>query len=555
MFKTSINRIFLFTFFIATLSCLFPIKISAHAQVDTLQQIWISDDYPDAVRFNAINQFFKNYINSKPDAVLETAGFHHQLATEKNAQEEIVNAINHKADALRILGKYDDALTALNNLVTISLDQKDTIALADSYYLIGKTYHYQSKYLDAVKYILKGLSLYQEKEMHKAQAKLFNTLGTVYYEINNLDLALETFDKGFRLAQELGHEEALNCITLNTGFVNYEKENYRKAIALSQKALTSFESTNHLVGVADCYYLIAQSHHALNQIDTALYFVRKSLDINLSIGNTGQIIPTKLLLANILLSEGSDDEARGIVEEILPNLNTSFGYAYLKDAHHLLYKCYKVKGLNSLALKMHEQYASFTDSLLIEEDNLALTRQALQSEYDIELLNRQLENEKIQSALKFDQLKRTFSIIFLSSLIVLCTLFYARSSALNQRNAKDSLLKEIKELKRKGNLPVQLVAPKFQLIRHKIEKSIGKKINETDWKVLNILLEDPVISNKDIAAKAYLTVDGIGSCLRRMYSAFELKESKYKKIALIMKAIKLSNIAADISVVEDQTTK
>ena len=110
------------------------------------------------------------------------------------------------------------------------------------------------------------------------------------------------------------------------------------------------------------------------------------------------------------------------------------------------------------------------------------------------------------------------------------------------------MLNEIKELKSKGNVPVQLVAPKFQLIRSKIEHAIGKKINETDWNVLNILLEDPVISNKDIAVKAYLTVDGIGSCLRRMYVAFDLKGSKYKKIALIMKAIKLSNTVSDSSI-------
>jgi len=38
-----------------------------------------------------------------------------------------------------------------------------------------------------------------------------------------------------------------------------------------------------------------------------------------------------------------------------------------------------------------------------------------------------------------------------------------------------------------------------------------------------------------------MSVDGIGSSLRRMYVYFDIKESKYKKIALITKAIKASN--------------
>jgi DNA-binding CsgD family transcriptional regulator len=58
---------------------------------------------------------------------------------------------------------------------------------------------------------------------------------------------------------------------------------------------------------------------------------------------------------------------------------------------------------------------------------------------------------------------------------------------------------------------------------------------------LNILLEDPTISNKELADKAYLSVDGIGSSLRRMYEYFDIPSSKYMKIALLLKAIKISN--------------
>jgi hypothetical protein len=54
-------------------------------------------------------------------------------------------------------------------------------------------------------------------------------------------------------------------------------------------------------------------------------------------------------------------------------------------------------------------------------------------------------------------------------------------------------------------------------------------------------LDDPVITNKEIAEKAFMSVDGIGSSLRRMYEYFEIKESKYKKISLLLVAVKISN--------------
>jgi hypothetical protein len=68
-----------------------------------------------------------------------------------------------------------------------------------------------------------------------------------------------------------------------------------------------------------------------------------------------------------------------------------------------------------------------------------------------------------------------------------------------------------------------------------------KKINDTDWAVLNVLLRNPVVSNKDLATEVFLSPDGIGSSLRRMYVMFDVPESKYMKIGLLLKVIKISN--------------
>jgi len=533
------------TFLFAILILLFTNQV--HAKVDSLQQVWLDDSYPDSSRFNAINEFRKKKTFSKPAAVIESSIFHYDLAQQKNSKIEIANALINKAIALRVFGKYDAALKTLNTLVETRVSMNDTIGLADSYIEIGIVYHYQSKYLDAVKYYSKSLALYQEKGMESRQTNVFNGLALAYAEINNFNLALEYFDKATQLAQKLNQEKMLNDLSLNIGFANYGKKNYIQAISNSKKVINFFETSNDQVGLADCYYLLAQSHQALNQIDTALFYIKKSLDINLSIGNPQQIIPTKILFANILF-ETNIAEATKIGEELLPEIDTSFGYAYLTQTHHLLYRCYKAKGNLPLALSMHEKYVMYNDSLFVEEDNLAITRQALQTEHEIELLNKQLENEQAQSALEYNQLKRTFAILLSSLFIIFLTAFYARSKILNQRREKENLLKEIKQLKDRGNSTFHLFPKKFQLERMKIEATINRKLNETDWKVLNILLDDPVISNKEIAQKAFLTVDGISSCLRRMYIAFDVKESKYKKISLIMKAIKLSNTSTEISV-------
>ena len=55
--------------------------------------------------------------------------------------------------------------------------------------------------------------------------------------------------------------------------------------------------------------------------------------------------------------------------------------------------------------------------------------------------------------------------------------------------------------------------------------------------VLQTIQADPVISNAKIAERVFLSVDGIGSSLRRMYDYFGIKDSNYKKISLVMKVL------------------
>ena len=72
-------------------------------------------------------------------------------------------------------------------------------------------------------------------------------------------------------------------------------------------------------------------------------------------------------------------------------------------------------------------------------------------------------------------------------------------------------------------------------------KLIWIDVNKSDWEILNILLKNPEISNKAISDLAFLSIDGIGSSLRRMYVYFDITETNYKKVVLIKKAIEISN--------------
>jgi ATP/maltotriose-dependent transcriptional regulator MalT len=143
--------------------------------------------------------------------------------------------------------------------------------------------------------------------------------------------------------------------------------------------------------------------------------------------------------------------------------------------------------------------------------------------------------------LQTNQFKRTFGIVSLGLIIITSLFSYYRRNEKKNRKRREELLEEVKKLKRNQGNELVFDSNKFELNRQRIETSINRSLNETDWTVLNIPLKNLVLSNKEIGEKAFLNADGIGSSLRRMYEYFEIKESKYKKISLLLKAIKISN--------------
>ena len=163
-----------------------------------------------------------------------------------------------------------------------------------------------------------------------------------------------------------------------------------------------------------------------------------------------------------------------------------------------------------------------------------------------------LEIEREKAKLESTQLRKTYGIIIGSIILIALIALYFNRNLRKNRKKRDELLQEIEILKR-SSIIITPDTPKaskpdeartneiFQLNRANIELAINRKLNETDWNVLNVLLQNPVSSNKEIASQIFMSVDGIGSSLRRMYEYFEIGDSKYKKTDLIRKAIQISS--------------
>ncbi len=524
--------------------CLFAMNFGnallAQINADSLRGIWNNEHSPDSLRFQAIDDYCYANTFVYPDSVLSIVPFHAQLAREKGNQEEAAKALNNQAIAYIVLGQADSALSVFHVALDLVKNAQDTLGMTRQYVNIGSTHRNQRNFLEAVKYYSQGLHFSQQQGYLSYEADILNNLGLVYFDIKEYDLADDYLNQALERYEELGTLEKTGNIWLNLASVQFERGDNEGAIMKGRKALPILFTNNHILSVGDCYHLFALIYQQRGIKDSSFYYVNKSLQINQEIGNEEKTLSDQLLLANLM--RGTDlANATKKGEEALMLLKNLSNNSLRASSYKLLYECYREQGHLQEALEMNELYLTYSDSVRKEENNIAVVRNAIQSDFEAKLFSSQLENEKAQAELKLKQVRRTYTILFIGLLIIAGLVFYSRHRLRVQRAHQQQLLEEINRLKQAGKVPIPVDAPKFELDRTKIEEGIGKTINETDWQVLNVLLNDPVTSNKDIADQVFKSVDGVGSSLRRMYVAFDIKESKYKKISLITKAIKLSN--------------
>jgi tetratricopeptide (TPR) repeat protein len=514
--------------------------VAQNKSVD-LKTIWENTKNPDSIRFNALAEYYKLNNQAQPDATLVVLDYYHKLAKEKNATKELYNVANDRGGIYRLKGESDLAMIYYKEAEILAAELNDPDIKAAILGNLGNVFINNKDYKQATQYFSKALKIYQKNKNKRGESHMLTSLGSVFLIIQNYDLALEYYQKALAISKNTGIEDRRKAIIyLNIGWTNFEKKQFEEAKSYYLKALKTFEVTNDKFFIVNCYATLANIYLKLNQIEKATIYAEKNIKISKELKVESDIINGEIILAKLAYKKDETKEATKKGEAILAGLNSNSSNDLKVEVYKLIYECYKEQKDLKKSLEMFELYSVYKDSIQLEKNNFAVVREAVKNEFDVKLYENKLESQKTQAKLKVKQLKNTFYIIFGAILLIACIVVYFRTNIKKDILKREQLLEEINDLKKIESSTIISNPNKFELNRTKIETLLNQKLNETDWNVLTILLDDPVISNKEIAEKAFMSVDGIGSSLRRMYQYFEIKESKYKKISLLMEAIKRS---------------
>lgn len=509
-------------------------------QRDSLKSIWENEEEVDSIRFKALSEYNSIYNQVMADSVLTSLDYHYDLAFKKKIDRELFRALLRKGNIYRNKNQLKQASSHYKQAKIVAKKMGNLRLEAIITGNLGNIYFDQKEHLKSIQFYNEAKNIFAKQDDSDGVARMLIGIGAINSTIGNYDIALEHYQKSLDLYQKNNSDkQSIATIMMNIGLIHWEKMSFYDAQKLFENALKIHQEINARYYIAACYNMLAKINFKLNQLESAYAFARKNLVLTEDLGVQRDIIEAKTTFVQIDYSKNKD-QSISEMEKILKDLPINSTFNLKKDIYDFLYIGYKYQKKWNLSLQMYELYSAYNDSIQERINSFEIARETIRNEYEAKLFENKLQAEKDIIKTEVIQLKRIYLTITFSLLIILTIIYYNYSQNKKNKKRREELLNEIKFLK-ENNVASMIDSTKLKLSKDKVDNHLNRVLNETDWNVLMILLDNPVATNKEIADKACLSIDGIGSSLRRMYEYFEIKETNYKKVSLIHTAIKISN--------------
>ncbi|MBS1538436.1 MAG: tetratricopeptide repeat protein [Bacteroidetes bacterium] len=145
---------------------------------------------------------------------------------------------------------------------------------------------------EALPHSLKAVELAEKANNKKLQAKGWNNLAGLYWNLSNYRNALKYFNKTLVLVEELEDESAIASVTGNIGLVYWNLSDYSQALEYSAKSLSIDEKIGNQAGIASTFCNIGLVYVDMADFQTALEYYLKSLEIDEKLENKGSLAGT-----------------------------------------------------------------------------------------------------------------------------------------------------------------------------------------------------------------------------------------------------------------------
>jgi signal transduction histidine kinase len=396
---------------------------------------------------------------------------------------EIINFKKGAASAY-LIQEINEILEGNYNLKSKNLDSVRAICkqikfdslLAISYNTEAIINLHKNKYDETFKLYLKALMISRKDENKFVESIIIRNIASLFTILGNKNEAINYYQQSLILSNELKDTFGLAKGKCNLGFLFFKKNQNEKALKLLNQSIELFLKYDKKLWLSFAHCTKGDIFLKEKQLDSALYYY------NLS-NKTLEPLQDNIRKSDLLLSYSKFYFEKRKYQKSLTyaqkGLKLSKNNKYqigISNFHEMLYKIYRVKGNNRLALDNFEKHKILSDSISLKD-----------KENELLLLNAKEEFHKEKQEInittnKVIKKQRSYISYILIALFISITFAYYVFTSKNTIKKLNQQLKKKTEILEENELRLQ-------------------SINENQEKLFSIIghdLKAPIIALKNI---------------------------------------------------------
>jgi signal transduction histidine kinase len=420
-------------------------------KIDSLKALLSSSN--DTTRFKLLSELFKETNRYNFEEALTYAQQAFNQAEALGDSIRIVEGGRMVAYSLDDLGRSDEAITLLNRLIRIALNNKERypelkIKIKFLYNNAAIAYMYQGKYDSSLSYHFKSLELREQEGDKKSIGTARNNIGLVFFKLGNYEKALEYYLQSLKLKREMNDQFDLDRILINVGLCYNELGQPNDAIEAFSESLSNCKNDCSDAVLKEANFGLGRAQQTLKSYDEARKYFLNSLAISKKQNDTRYWLDNLVGLASIESKLNNYDLSLEYLKEANQLAQGSEYVQSLLQVYQQTYSTYNsISDFKNAAL-FQEKYIQLKDSIYSTGLLRSLTKVQTNYENRENIKTIRLINENIK--LKDEQLQRQrlqyiFIVLVAMLIVLLATVLIWANRRQHRHNAALSEAKRVIE--------------------------------------------------------------------------------------------------------------
>ncbi|MBN2146897.1 MAG: tetratricopeptide repeat protein [Anaerolineales bacterium] len=231
-------------------------------------------------------------------------------------------------------GDHPRALAALERQLEIATDINDPSIICKALEAIGMVQWSQGDWNRAADNCVKAYQIASPREYKPVLIRSSTTLGNICTGEHRYGEAISWYQRAGIMAQEIDDRRALSWATSNIALILAKRGDYERASAGYGRSLRiAWEIGDRLIACLNVARL-ATVYERQGRVNEAEWLYRQAVDIGLRLCIPGYLSGMLVGLAQLLLTQGQSEEARGIYQEALAQISGVAGARLVGEDIH-----------------------------------------------------------------------------------------------------------------------------------------------------------------------------------------------------------------------------